>query len=265
MREDMTKVVTKARETLRCIRRPGRNPRDVEALPMRESMRADRYRSRPHLRNAAPLERWLRTQVGRPWQAVYAELSGRADLRTAFGVGVRSYVADHVLMNVYMDNGVLKALHKWGGVTEIGDDLYVDPISGLLKAGKSGTMRARLREQRRQEQVAANTLNRVIVSTERQLHKLEGQWYWIDLAPIVPPKQYRPAPYTRSDGTEVVFALQIDRSTECVDVLNHYVYHDVPKSSYTGSELLKQYGTKTHYGVRKYQASSADIRRYVSQ
>src|SRR4051812_1474335 len=42
----------------------------------------------------APAERWMRRQVGRPWNKIYAEIRARFDIRTTAG---RHIVFDHML------------------------------------------------------------------------------------------------------------------------------------------------------------------------
>jgi len=48
----------------------------------------------------APAERWMRSQVGRPWRKVQSELMQRFDTRTTAG---RHIVFDHLLRSVQLD------------------------------------------------------------------------------------------------------------------------------------------------------------------
>jgi len=263
MRNDMSKIVNKPKESRRYVQRPGRGMRDLELLPTREPMNTVRYH-RVGVKNAGPLLRWLRAQVGRRWSTVYAELAGRFDARTAAGFSMRDFLDCHVYQSVHEVDGELKALSSWGGMVDIGTDLYVDPNTGLLQRGKQ-TQTSRTNTRLAREQMAAERdASRIVVSETRQLHLLDGIWYWIDLAPITAAKRHQPAAVEMSDGSTYQAREQVVHETVCRDVLSGYAFEDVPtKYTYGSSQLLAQYGTREMYGVRKYQASHADIRRHV--
>src|SRR5690242_7166676 len=75
MRPDMHKVIVERPRFGGSWARKGRLPRDLESLKAKEGMRL-RYQERwkefnDHL---GPLRRYLRKQVGRPWNKVYSEL-----------------------------------------------------------------------------------------------------------------------------------------------------------------------------------------------
>lgn len=68
-----------------------RTPRAIERAPSREGMRA-RGRSKFLNENLAPLKRFLRSRVGRPWDAVRSELREGLSMDSA----VQKHVMDHV-------------------------------------------------------------------------------------------------------------------------------------------------------------------------
>lgn len=280
MRKDMSKIVGKPKESVRYVRRPGRLVRadtvlsmdedgqvvadDIEVLPTRERMTS--YRSRYlHVRNGAPLLRWLRSQVGRRWSSVYAELASRFDARTSAGYTMRDFLDDNVYHNVFEEEGVLKAIPRnWGGSMEVARKLYVDPKTGLLMRGQADTLARTKSRREREARVAERDASRVIVSKSRQLHRLDGTWYWVDLVPITPAKRYTPKAIKMSDGSVYQPRDEAVYETVCRDILSDYSFENVPtKYTYGASRLQEQYGTISMYGVRRYQASRADIRRYV--
>jgi hypothetical protein len=263
MRNDMSKIVSKPKESHRYVQRPGRTQRDLELLPTREPMNAVRYH-RVGVKNAGPLLRWMRAQVGRRWSTVYAELAGRFDARTAAGFSMRDFLDCYVYQSVHEVDGELKALSSWGGMVDIRTDLYVDPKTGLLQRGKvSQTPRAKTRMER-EKMAAERDAKRIIVSKTRQLHLLDGTWYWVDLAPITPAKRHQPAPIEMSDGSIYQPREEVIYETVCRDILSGHSFEDVPtKYTYGSSSLRDQYGTIEMYGVRKHQASHADIRKHV--
>lgn len=265
MRNDMSKLVGKSKHSARYVRRNGRMAQELECLPTREPMYSDRgYRSK--VKNATPLLRWLEAQVGRPWTQVYAELCGRFNVRSANGLDVRDFVESYVRLKVYEADGELKCMGRWGGEVDVGSDLYVDPKSGLLsKVPVTETYRART-QRRRDEMAAELAAKRIEVSETRQLHKLEGIWYWVELQPIVAPRVIPAKTFERMDGSTFTIEAYPDLSTVCKDVLLNDWYHLVPSQhSYKADKLRQQYGQSTHYGARKYQASKSDLRQYVQQ
>jgi hypothetical protein len=280
MRKDMSKIVGKPKESVRYVRRPGRLLRadavlsmdddgqvvadDLELLPTRERMVS--YRSRYlHVKNGAPLLRWLRSQVGRRWSTVYAELASRFDARTPAGYSMREFLDNNVYHNVFEEDGVLMAIPRdWGGSIEVARKLYVDPKTGLLMRGQSDPVSRTKSRLEREARAAERDASRVIVSKSRQLHRLDGVWYWVDLAPITPAKRYTPKAIKMSDGSVYQPRDEAVYETVCRDILSDHSFEDVPTQyTYGASRLREQYGTIAMYGVRKHQASQADIRRHV--
>ncbi len=85
---------------------------------------------RPHVRKdfrdkLGPAERWLASQVGRPWDKVYAELRARFDIRTTAG---RHVVFDHLLDWVWRGAPVWSdwARERW----------FVVDAHGILRRGR---------------------------------------------------------------------------------------------------------------------------------
>src|SRR5262245_17947793 len=94
----------------------------------------DRKTLNDHL---APLERYLRRQLGRPWSKVHGEIRARLDVRSATQLHVLEHLDAFVVSRVSIGRRGewLAASGRHGG--ESVDDwtapLYVDPVDGLIK------------------------------------------------------------------------------------------------------------------------------------
>ena len=143
MREDMFKVIVERprRGGSWMRRRPRR--RDADA-PAKEPM--SRGRGTKGLNeNLAPLARWFRSQVGRPWDRVFSELCAHVNVRSAVQQHVRDHVKHLVALHVEERDGELvrldwytpRPLLEWTN-----EALYVCPRTGLLRlarrAGRRG-------------------------------------------------------------------------------------------------------------------------------
>ena len=145
MRRDMHKVI---------VERPrlgGRGPHrgtpweknaDLDDLPTKEGARK-RHLARGSAKglneNLAPLKRYLRKQVGRPWNAVYRDISARLKAGNAVQQHVRAHLWDFVNRNVTItdDGEILRAPPHWPWRTALRvGELFVHPRTGLLVAVK---------------------------------------------------------------------------------------------------------------------------------
>lgn len=79
----------------------------------------------------SPLRRWLRAQVGRPWDAVYSELVRSAGRDTTSGRHLIEHAERMVERHCWREGrGVFSV--GWRGASEV-HGLYVDPRNGLLR------------------------------------------------------------------------------------------------------------------------------------
>jgi hypothetical protein len=110
--------------------RRGRN--DLEG-PQKLTIRAfyDRdwhgKETRDHL---SPLRRYLRAQVGRPWNQVYSEICAATDRRSAVQRHVLEHIGDYVATQV--------VAHR-----KPRQELYVDPRTGLIRPNPARTPKRR--------------------------------------------------------------------------------------------------------------------------
>ncbi len=146
MRADMHKVIVeREREgsTARFRRPPRERATDPADLPIREGMRRPHVlrRERKQLNeNLAPLKRYLRKQVGRPWNKVYADISRGLRPASAVQQHVRDHVWDYVERYVTLGpkGKVFGPPTDWcrGAWPLSPGTLYVHPRTGLLAVVK---------------------------------------------------------------------------------------------------------------------------------
>jgi hypothetical protein len=141
MRSDMHKVIVE-RERLggpvRYRRPPREQNRHPDDLPLKEGMRRTHVlrKARKGLNeNLAPLKKYLRRQVGRPWNVVYRDISERLRPTSAVQQHVRHHLWDFVERFPLLDaEGELYwAVQRSGWAKRLlPGDLYVHPRTGLL-------------------------------------------------------------------------------------------------------------------------------------
>ena len=98
-------------KTYRNIRR-GKTVKDPDHLPENQGMRRpyDRgYRRKEFSDHISPLKRWLRKQVGRPWNKVWSEICQVVDSRDVIG----KHLLSHVESEVEFPNEPSKNYHTW--------------------------------------------------------------------------------------------------------------------------------------------------------
>lgn len=107
---------------------------DIAELPRCEPM-LGRWRGRQrwfneHLR---PLERFLRSNIGRPWNKVHQELSEHVTFENVVQKHILTHVYEFVVRHVAVVNGQLvrAARHDWPLSP---GQMYVCPRTGLLRA-----------------------------------------------------------------------------------------------------------------------------------
>jgi hypothetical protein len=145
MRPDMHKVIVE--RPRRGSRGPfrsavGRRNVALEDLPSKEGLQK-RYLGRDlralneHL---APLKRFLRKQVGRPWNKIYCEIAARLRPASAVQQHVRDHIWDYVERHVTIGpDGVVYHRPRFGPPEPWPlrqGDLYVHPKTGILLAAK---------------------------------------------------------------------------------------------------------------------------------
>jgi hypothetical protein len=126
--------------------------------------------------NLAPLRRFLRSRVGRPWNDVHSEICEHVSPDSA----VKSHVLDHVRREVISDVVIVDGVPHYGPSVRpyvrlpIEDDLYVHPETGRLCLAP------------RRPRPERDTPRFIPHPTDgsRQFHRLDGIWYEVRLAPL---------------------------------------------------------------------------------
>lgn len=108
--------------------------RDIEEAPKRLGMAAG-HREKWLNENLAPLARFLRGQVGRPWNKVRSEIAAHLSVGSAVQKHVLDHLRDFVAEHVEIVDGVPHE-RRWGVLGYVGQSrsrLWVCPRTGLLR------------------------------------------------------------------------------------------------------------------------------------
>jgi hypothetical protein len=182
MRADMDKVVVErprwGRGHATAAKRSHRRTSTLlgEDAPAKESMRP--YRERKHFSDhLGPLRRFLSSNVGRPWDKVFSEISARITPSST----VQRHILGHLFSYVEVDvvdviRGVPYA-HGWRGLAPVTsyhgrDQFFVHPKSGLLLPAPLRERRAKLERDEREVHVVADVV----------YAKFAGLWFRPELA-----------------------------------------------------------------------------------
>lgn len=97
-----------------------------------------------------PLQRYLRKQVGRPWNDVYSELAHTLDKRSLTGLHIWTHIYQEVEVHTEWRDGEVWCSPRYGSHYRIDDNrhygyplLYVHPRTGLLCSQPPGAWRYR--------------------------------------------------------------------------------------------------------------------------
>lgn len=209
MRADMAKVIVerprRGHATLH-YRRPRGTVEQLEELPAVEGIRN-------HRRNRdwkdfsdllGPLQRFVRSQIGRPWDKVYSEICERLKPSST----PQQHVLDHLKRMVATKT--IRApdgrIMEYDGKPMEVVGLHVDPDTGILREAK--TSKSWRRQYREKE--AAKPKEFIKVGDERELHKVEGVWYWAVFSDWPAPRfVYDKIETIRGDG--VIHVVQVRR------------------------------------------------------
>lgn len=153
-----------------------------EDAPSREPLSRSRYGDKRLSENFAPLLRFLRSNVGRPWKAVHSEMAKVLAPSNAVQRHVLVHLADFLVTNVYESEGTLWAASRgWGPVPLRASTrrpvFYVHPRSQLLCTTKPAPRRPP-----RSKRLPNPNVHEL--SPTRQLRRIGGLWYELTVAPL---------------------------------------------------------------------------------
>jgi hypothetical protein len=187
MREDMYKVIVeRPRRGKQGDASADRRRRDLDG-PLRLGMRAG-YGYRSLNENLAPLRRYLRAQVARPWSKVFSEICDGIDRRNTVQQHIHQHIRDFIAIDVDVRDGRLVDLaDRWGFRSRdgaISQELYVDPRSGLIRLNKGYSSWRRTVAERKQREQAEIDSRRRIIDERAQLLRLNEVWFRVEVAPL---------------------------------------------------------------------------------
>ena len=179
MRSDMAKVIverpriawqrqSRPKGYRRYLQKTG-----IDELPAREPMLGRLNGTKHFNEHLGPLRRFLRSQVGRPWNKVHSEICRYIRPDSVVQNHVLTHVWDYVAVNVVMTHGI----PCFGESRRIGmpiraGELYVCPHSGLLKMAKPRWRRSVRR--------------RISIDESLQYHLVDGIWHEVRLRKLPP-------------------------------------------------------------------------------
>ncbi len=187
MRPDMAKILverprTGARRRSRLYRNILREHGD-EALPNHEGMgRSHSFSAQTKglNENLAPLVRFLRSRVGRPWNEVHSEIMEHVSFDNAVQQHIMQHLWEYVERHVDIIDGkpVPRMMRSYPGDGVLWSKFYVDPRDGFLRENPRGF-------RRRWGQRAKPTLPRYLaIDACRQVHRIAGIWYEVTIVPV---------------------------------------------------------------------------------
>lgn len=196
MRKDMSKVIVERPRSGRSWAglRTGRtralvddDGEPIRAKGAREPQGRER-REKQLNETLNPLKRYLASNVGRPWNTVYSEISEHLKPTSTVQQHVRDHLQDFVATSTRMRAGVVVVAPRFGGERPLEDDwslYYVHPRTGLLRKNERYK---RWNARRREERVAAEkelATRMRVVDSRTQLHRLkDGIWWEVKLGKI---------------------------------------------------------------------------------
>jgi hypothetical protein len=174
-------------------------------------------RGRRRRGDTVPLRRFLRSQVGRPWDKVYAEICAHARHGSR---DLRELARQLVETDVVAEDGVVRRVdgkHRpfdqgglWPGT------LYVCPRTGILRV---------IREQKHQSKKKAQPPAPIKLGHDRECRFLDGGWHLVEV------RRVAVAPTAGSHNTR--------ETQEEVTVLRRLRYHElkhypIPRDAWNG-------------------------------
>jgi hypothetical protein len=161
---------------------------ECEDSPMRVSSGRVRQYGWKHRRFTDvlnPLERFLRSNVGRPWDKVYSELRQGLDVRKVTG----QHIFDHLQGMVEVDTFLGGEGHvfscKWGWLGKV-QGFYVHPRTGLLLWAERDSS-----AERKRKSLLRKRLHGFWIDGTRAYRLIEGIWYVVTHKRVSVPWVYR--------------------------------------------------------------------------
>ena len=152
---------------------------DPDSLPMRETTgRRKNYgwSAKEFTDHIEPLRRYLRKQVGRPWNKVFSEICERLPVRSMNGNHIRDHLDWEVETKTCLVDGIPHSLDLRGPRPVYPNELYVCPKTGILN---------KMKEKRRDK----------VKLPPKELdiggiiyRNIDGNWYRLRMKPLPDPR-----------------------------------------------------------------------------
>jgi hypothetical protein len=257
MRDDMSKVIVeRPRWGSRMRSRDGRLHRASEDVPAKIGMKQGHWVRKHFSENLAPLKRWLTSQVNRPWDKVYAEISEHIDRRNTVQDHIFTHIESFVDIRTRMIGGRVCVLDSYGqpaGTLEsAGARLYVHPVTGLLLRNRHYMGWQKRRERDRESEKAKIESVRRYVGENELLMCLDGIWYFVVLA-----QPAAPIPVI-ADARESATRFRYPTHWDVVRKRSVTAYWD--RGAYDSA--LRLYGNGHVYAKSKRQLSAKELKQY---
>lgn len=205
--------------------------------------------------NLAPLRRYLERQVGRPWNKVFSEIAANLKSTNTVQQHVRDHIKDFVQLHPHA------AARVWAGSERRWfQPLYVDPRDGILKRTDKLDWYKAL-----SKPAAAQPVDRVALSADRELRQLEGLWFEVRLAPLPSPDYrtvLRPATPLHSGKAREIAVRQLVTPAVVDAVTGRAVCAGPELDEARAWKDFRQTNPSRTYAVSKRQLSRAELRRH---
>jgi hypothetical protein len=195
VRSDMAKVIVERPRHGSRMRGHGKGyRRDRQRIPQDEAPKRERIKpvrggTKQFNEHLGPLRRYLQSQVGRPWNIVFAEICANISRDSAVQDHVRDHVADYVATQLREIDGEWYYTTRWGQLHLLFNSwrrplFYVCPKTNLLKAVK--------RVPRRRWRYPVEPVREVQVSIDYQISFIRKAdvWYWVRFEPYPKTARY---------------------------------------------------------------------------
>jgi hypothetical protein len=255
MRADMYKVIVeRPRRGKAGDAAAARLRNDIDG-PMRLGMRAG-YGNRSLNENLAPLRRFLRAQLGRPWNKVFSEICAGIDRRNTVQQHIHQHIGGFIAVDVEVRDGRLIDLaSRWRLFRSdcgISQELYVDPRTGLIRLNKHYRSWRRDAAESRKRAAAEIGARRRVVDEHTLLLLVEGIWYRVEVG-VLPKERI----------VESVIEGKPHRRTLAEPRYDAVLRKTVSRAVQADSRKCQYlYGSADLYALSKRQISSREIKAY---
>ena len=198
MRDDMYKVIVERprRGSGHTNASDGRLFRNSEDVPAKLGIKQGHIYRKSLNENLAPLRRFLESQIGRPWDKVYAELSMGIDRRNTVQEHIYAHIESYVAIHTrWVDtseqrpsNGTCVRVfgERWlrasNRLSDCNAIMYVHPLTGILLRNRYRRPYGELLRQSRAETMARDKMNQIAISANLEYHRIDDVWYAIEFA-----------------------------------------------------------------------------------